>query len=277
MRIRITTTAVLASLLFAGGAFAAPPGPGQHFDCTDGGDSSCAADDEGCVPADSLSYKCSSLAGKMVSKAAKGAFSCHEKQAQMRFQGTSENGAGNSEENCENNPGNSVESKWNDGLAKLTSLGCGATFVSGVSALGTTLFGTGPGSFDGDNGNAYCQDSASQALIGDDDTGWVALNPGNLKCEIAVAKGLAALRITVIKCHRKMGGLFLKGVDFAEEDCEEVSSAGKGALAKSNALRDKRAGSGICPSCRSGSAMDSLAASTISTEDTNNDIAFPCP
>lgn len=277
MRIRITTTAVLATLLLAGGALATPPGPGQHFDCSDGGTSSCAADDEGCVPADSLSYKCSSLAGKIISKAVKGAFACHEKQAQMRFQGSSVNGAGNSEENCEDNPGNSVKSKFDDGVAKLNSLGCGATFVSGVTTLEATLFGSGPGSFDGDNANAYCQDSASQALIGDDDTGWVALNPGNLKCEIAVAKGLASLRINVIKCHRKMGGLFLKGVDFAEEDCEEVSSTGKGALAKFNKLRDKLAGSGICPNCLSASAMDGLAASTISTEDTNNDVAFPCP
>jgi hypothetical protein len=277
MQIRITTAAVLASLLLAGGALATTPGPGQHFDCSDGGDSSCAADDEGCVPADSLSYKCSSLAAKMIAKAVKGAFSCHAKQAQMRFQGSSENGAGNSEENCEDNPGNSVKSKFDDGVAKLTSLNCGATFISGVTTLEATLFGSGPGSFDGDNANAYCQDSVSQALIGDDDTGWVALNPGNLKCEISVAKGLAALRVNVIKCHRKMGTSFFKGVDFAEEDCEEVSSAGKGALAKFNALRDKLVGANICPNCLSASTMDSLAASTISTEDANNDIAFPCP
>jgi len=277
MQIRITTTALLASLLLAGGALATPPGPGQHFDCSDGGNSSCAADDEGCVPADSLSYKCSSLAGKIISKAVKGAFACHEKQAQMRFQGSSENGAGNSEENCEDNPGNSVKSKFDDGVAKLNSLGCGATFVSGVTTLEATLFGSGPGSFDGDNANAYCQDSASQALIGDDDTGWVALNAGNLKCEISVAKGLAKLRISAIKCHRKMGGSFLKGVDFAEEDCEEVSSEGKGALAKFNSLRDKLVGANICPACLSASAMNSLAASTIATEDTNNDIVFPCP
>ena len=277
MQIRIATMALLASVLLAGGALATPPGPGQHFDCSDGGDTSCAADDEGCVPADSLSYKCSSIAGKVIEKAVKGAFSCHAKQAEMRFQGASENGAGNSEENCEDNPGNSVKSKWDAGVAKLTSLGCDAAFVTGVSALGATLFGTGPGSFDGDNGDAYCQDSATQALISDDDAGWVALNAGALKCEVSVAKALATLRISALKCHGKMGATIFRGRDFAEEDCEEVSLAGKGALAKFNKVRDKLVASTTCPACLSGSAMDGLAASTISTEDTNNDVVFPCP
>src|SRR2546430_16715739 len=38
-------------LMAAGAAVAAPPGPGQRFDCSQGGSGiSCASDDTGCVP-----------------------------------------------------------------------------------------------------------------------------------------------------------------------------------------------------------------------------------
>jgi hypothetical protein len=146
-----------------------------------------------------------------------------------------------------------------------------------VTTYGNTLFGSGPGSFDGDNGLVYC-DSSSGALIGDDDTGSVAATPEILKCEIAVAKGLAKLQATTSKCHTKMAAYFLKAADFDEEACEEVAPGTlKGGLERFQDLRDKLVAAGICPSCLSGGAMDSLAASTISGEDTNNDIAFPCP
>ena len=269
---------VLAGALVATPAFATPPGPGQHFDCSDGGDTSCAADDEGCVPADSAAYKCSSIAGKIIAKAVKGAMACHAKQATMRFKGTSINGAGTSEENCENNPGKSVKSLFDAGVSKLSSLGCNPALISGVTTYGNTLFGSGPGSFDGDNELVYC-DSSSGALIGDDDTGSVAATPEILKCEVAVAKGLAKLQATTSKCHTKMAAYLLKGIDFDEEACEEIApGTAKGGLERFQDLRNKLVASGICPSsCLSGAAMDSLAASTISREDTNNDIAFPCP
>lgn len=277
MSIRAPRTAVIfASVLLAGGALAAPPGPGQHFDCSDGGTSSCATDDQGCVPADKVALKCSSTAAKVIAKAVKGATSCHAKQAQMRFQGSSINGAGNSEENCEGNPGKSVQSNFDAGVARLTTLGCSPGLIAGVTGIGTTLFGSGAGSFDGDNGNVYC-DSSSGALIGDDDTGSVAATAGMLKCEIAVAKGLAKLQATASKCHVKMAASFLVARDFSEEDCEEVSLAGKGGLAKFNALRDKLVAAGICPPCLGASAMNGLAASIIATEDGNGAVYFPCP
>jgi hypothetical protein len=277
MSIRASNMAVVfASVFLAGGALAAPPGPGQHFDCSDGGTTSCATDDEGCVPADKLALKCSSLAGKTVAKAVKGATSCHAKQAQQRFQGTSITGAGNSEENCEENPGKSVKSNFDAGVARLTSIGCDPGLASGVAGIGTTLFGSGPGSFDGDNGLVYC-DSSSGALIGDDDTGSVPATADILKCETGVAKALAKLHATASKCHAKMASSFLKGVDFTEEDCEEVSPAGKGGLAKFNAVRDKLVAAGICPPCLGASAMDALAASTLANVDGNGDVIFPCP
>jgi hypothetical protein len=276
-RVKLTGALALGGVLLARGAFATPPAPGQHFDCSDGGDTSCAANDEGCVPADKLAYKCSSVAGKIIAKAVKGATACHAKQADMRFKGASITGAGSSEENCQENPGKSVKSIFDAGVAKLSGIGCDAGFVSGVAAYGATLFGAGSGSFDGDNELVYC-DSSSGAFIGDDDTGWVAATPEMLKCERAIAKGLAKLQATTSRCHTKMGAYFLKGADFNEEDCEEVApGTAKGALERFNALRDKLTASGICPPCLSAAAMDSLAASTIAKEDANNDVAFPCP
>jgi hypothetical protein len=277
MRFRPRGIVLLATAITAIPAFAAPPGPGQHFDCSDGGDTSCAADDEGCVPADVPAYKCSSIAARIIAKAVKGATACHAKQATMRFKGSSISGAGTSEENCENNPGKSVRSIFDAGVSKLSSFGCDPGLVSGVTTYGNGLFGSGPGSFDGGNALVYC-DSSSAAFIGDDDTGWVAADPGILKCELSVAKGLAKLQATTSKCHTRMAAYLLKGGDFDEEACEEIAPGTfKGGLERFDALRDKLVAAGICPPCLDAAAMDALAASTIAREDTNNDVAFPCP
>ena len=108
------TVAIAATLVFARIGLATPPGPGQHFDCTDGGTSSCAADDTGCVSNQKGHLGCSSKIGKAFAKAVKSVITCHSKQATMRFKGSSENGAGTSEENCEENPGNSAKGKLED-------------------------------------------------------------------------------------------------------------------------------------------------------------------
>ena len=277
MQIRFTAAATFAAVLLASVALATPPGAGQHFDCSDGGDTSCAADDEGCVPADSSGLKCGSLAGKIIAKAVKGATNCHASQAEMRFDGASIVGAGTSEENCESALSKSVESKFNLGVAKLMDMGCDSGLVSGLAAYGYVLFGPGPFSFDALNSGAYC-DSTSGAFIGDDDTGWVAATAGMLKCEISVAKALAKLQATSSKCHTKMAAYFLNGADFNEEECEEVApGTHKGALEKFNLVRDKLVLEGICPPCLSASVMDFLAAGTIFNEDENNRVAFPCP
>src|SRR5215831_17795600 len=120
---RTVTTVAGAMLLGVTLAWATPPGPGQPFDCSGGGDTSCAADDTGCV-SNSLNHaKCSSKIGKAFAKAVTGVISCHAQQATMRFQGSSINGAGNSEENCEENPGNSVKSKLDATLTALAGSG----------------------------------------------------------------------------------------------------------------------------------------------------------
>jgi len=48
---RLLVASFACVLLAACSAVAAdPPGPGKHFDCSNGGTTSCASDDTGCVP-----------------------------------------------------------------------------------------------------------------------------------------------------------------------------------------------------------------------------------
>src|SRR5258705_11305728 len=96
-------------LVVARVGLAAPPGPGQHFDCSDGGTSSCATDDTGCVSNTVSHLKCSSKIAKAFAKAVANVIKCHVKQVQMRFQRASITEAGPAEENYEANPGNSAK------------------------------------------------------------------------------------------------------------------------------------------------------------------------
>lgn len=272
---RVLSGITIGVCLAASVAWAAPPTPGQHFDCSDGGTSSCAADDTGCVSNTLNHAKCSSKIGKLLGKAVASTIVCHVKQADQRFKGASANGAGNSEENCEENPGNSAKSKLDAGLAKLATSGlCDTAQLTGAGAEEAILFNPGPLSLDAQNVNVYC-DSSSASLIGDDDTGWVATDPGMLKCEEAVAKALAKLALSVIKCHDKMNVSFFKAKDFDEEKCES-SDPLLSALAKYNRTRDKLIAAGICPSCLDGADQDAQTASVISQIDAGNAVAYPC-
>jgi hypothetical protein len=269
---------VAAVFLATGVGLAAPPAPGQHFDCTDGGTSSCATDDTGCVSNTIGHLRCSSKIGKLFAKAVYGTIICHLKQADMRFKGASETGAGSSEENCEDNPGNSAKGKLDAGLSKLIASGlCDPVQLANAAAEEAILFGPGPLSLDGQNGNVYC-DSSSGALIGDDDTGWVASTASMFKCEAAVAKALGKLVVSGIKCHDKMNSSFFKGRDFAEESCEEIDplTPTRGALAKFNQVRDQLVALGICPPCLDGASQDAQAGNALSQLDLANQIAYPC-
>jgi len=263
------------SVLAAGVAFATPPGPGQHFDCSDGGDTSCAADDTGCVSNTSAHYKCSIKISKTLASAYKSGIACHNKQATMRFKGASENGAGQSEENCEEGPGNSAKATFEGRLADLGAAGvCDPVQLANAAAQGTALFGTGPESLDVRNVDFFC-DSTSGVLIGDDDSGWVPNDEGALKCSVTVTKAIAKLRASVMKCHEKMNKSFLKGDDLDEEACEE-SDPDRSALAKFNRVRDKLALKGICPPCLDSAALDAMAAAVIAKLDTDNQLIYPC-
>ena len=273
---RVLGLAIGGVFLTAGLGLAIPPGPGQHFDCSDGGTSSCATDDPGCVSNTKGHLKCSSKIGKSFAKAIVGVIKCHMKQAQMRFQGSSVNGAGNSEENCEDNPGNSAKANLDDALASLAASGiCDPTQLSDAATEEAVLFGGGPLSLDGQNGNVFC-DSSTAALIGDDDPGWVAPDANVLKCELAVAKNVAKLVKSAIKCHAKMNSSFFKAADFSEELCEETAPTSHGALDKYNRVRDKLIAAGICPPCLNGAGMDTLATNVLGQADGANNLVYPC-
>jgi hypothetical protein len=249
---------------------ATPPGQGQHFDCTDGGDTSCAADDSGCVSNSKPHLACSVKTISAFGKAVVATTKCHIDQAEKRFKGTSENGAGTSEENCEDNPGNSAKGKLDARLANLAGAGiCDPLQTSGASTEENELFGAGPNSLDVRNGDYFC-DSASAALIGDDDAGWVPATAEVFKCEATVAKITAKLSALVRKCHNAMDKALFKGADFDEETCEQT------VLAKFNKVRDKLIAAAICPPCLDGTAIDSLAADAIAQRGTTNDRMFPC-
>src|SRR3989442_597974 len=78
-------------LLAACSAVAAdPPGPGKRFDCSNGGTTSCASDDTGCVPGRkdnpsaanvAATLKCADAIAKAFAKAIGSVTKCHKKQA----------------------------------------------------------------------------------------------------------------------------------------------------------------------------------------------------
>jgi hypothetical protein len=262
-------------LLGASVGLATPPGQGQHFDCSDGGDTSCAADDAGCVSNNVSNLKCSRAIGKAFAKAVRGVIKCHMKQAEMRFKGASITGAGQSEENCEENPGKSAKGKLDATLAKLSF--CDPVLLANAATEEAVLFGADPDlSLDGQNGDIFC-DSTSGALIGDDDTGSVAATADILKCELTVAKNVSRLVAFAAKCHDKMDLSFFKGADFNEEICEETDPVShRGGLDKYNQQRDKLITLGICPQCLNGAAMDALAANVLAQVDAANGLIYAC-
>jgi len=270
----------IGSILFtAGVGRAVPPAPGQHFDCSDGGDTSCAADDPGCVSNFSKGHiACSGKISAALAKAVFATIICHIDQAEMRFKGASVNGAGNSEENCENNPGKSAEGTLDKRIQALTEQGfCDPLQLTGAADEKAVLFGPpGFGSLDDQNGLVFC-DSASGALIGDDDTGFVPATADVFKCEATVAKALAKLVVSGAKCHVNMNKAFFKGKDFDEEACEETSGPTlRGALDKFNKVRDKLLAQNICPPCLDKTGMDNVAATALAQLDAANDKVFPC-
>ena len=76
---------------------------------------------------------------------------------------------GTSEENCENNPGNSAQGVLDNRRAPLTDHGiCDSAQLADAATQEAVLFGSGLDSLDVQNGAFFC-DSSSGALIGDDD------------------------------------------------------------------------------------------------------------
>jgi hypothetical protein len=265
-------------LLAAGVGRAVTPGPGQHFNCSDGGDTSCANDDPGCVSNSKGHLACSSKIGAALSKAAFATILCHIDQAEKRFKGASEQGAGTSEENCESNPGKSAQGTLDKRIAAVMEQGiCDQAQLTGAADEEAVLFGPpGAGSLDDQNGLVFC-DSSSGALIGDDDTGFRPATADIFKCEATVAKAVAKLIVSGAKCHNNMNKAFFRLKDFDEEACEEHDPVHlHGARDKFNKTRDKLVAQGICPPCLDAAHMDAIAATAILQLDAANDKVFPC-
>jgi hypothetical protein len=264
-------------LMGAGGvAFATPPGPGQHFNCSDGGTTSCAADDSGCVSNTKNHKKCSSAIGKAFAKAINAVIKCHCKQATARLNGATESAADSDEEACEQGPngGKSAKEKLDAAIAKVTPI-CDSIQITFAGAEESVLFGGSAQGLDSMNGNTFC-DSASGAMIGGDDAGFVPNSKDNLKCDCSVAKNVGKLVAAAIKCHDKMNGKFFAGKDFDEEACEEVDTNGKAAHQKFTAAEMKLIAKGICPGCQSAVDQENQAVNALGTVDSANVIGYPC-
>jgi len=263
-------------LLGAGGAFAAPPGPGQHFNCSDGGSGvNCAADDGGCVSNTKNHLKCSDGEAKAFGKAIAAVIKCHIKQADAAFKTLNGKPTSFDEEGCEN----AAIAKLTATRAKIEGKAiCDPNQINDFNVEQAIVFGQSPtASLDGQNGNTYC-DSASMAMIDPtgEDTGFVPNSAPNLKCADTVAKMQSRLVGAVIKCHIKLNDSDFKGKDFDEESCEETNPSQKGALDKFNQQRDKLAALAICPTCLSSAKIDMLGASALGQLDGANAIAYPC-
>ena len=269
-------------LATAGVALAAPPGPGQHFDCSNGGSGiSCASDDTGCVPDTKDHGKCSDGIAKAFSKAIATVIKCHAKQADAAWSTSNGKPKTFDEEACETSGGGkSAKEKLDAAIAKLAPL-CTATQLSNATTEETALFAdkTNAASLDAQNAGVYCQ-GTNDIDPGGDDAGKIPDGTDSknvLKCEDTVGKNLSKLIAATIKCHIKLADSDSKGVDFDEESCEGTNPSQKGALDKFNQARDKLIALGICPTCLNATGQNTLASNTQSRFDTDNQLIYPCP
>src|SRR2546429_4105250 len=111
-------------LTAAGAAVAAPPGPGQRFDCSQGGSGvSCASDDTGCVPQSKdvptgnvSTLKCGDGLGKAFGGAIRAVIKCHAKMADSVVKG-----APVDDEACETTDPKSAKNKLDPAILKMSA------------------------------------------------------------------------------------------------------------------------------------------------------------
>src|SRR5581483_6427792 len=215
-------------LLTAFRTSADPPGPGQPFDCTLAGTTSCASDDVGCVSGARTdpsgvrgTLECGDGTAKAFGKAIAAVIGCHKKQVDAAFKG-----APIDDEPCEQGPtGRSAKEKLDAARLKLAAY-CTAAQTSGADAEEALLFAGGGtvGSLDYLNGHIYCQGTSPVDGSGDD-AGQIPDGPNakeTLACEHGVARELGKLASALLKCHVKMNDAFFVGKDYDEELCEET-------------------------------------------------------
>ncbi len=270
---------VLSLLLFgASAAWATPPGPGAPFDCSFGGDSSCASGDPGCVPGTPETLKCADGIATAIRKAFGAVIKCHKKQADDRFRGKPAGATGPAEDICQSGPngGKSAKEKFDAAVAKVASL-CDPFQLGAATAAGAVLFGSGAGSLDAANGDVYCDGTVPIDPSGDDSGGVPGICDDckrRLSCADTVAGELGRLASRVIVCHRKMADAFFAGKEFAEDACDEVGT-GKAALERFAAAMTKLDGKGSCDlPCMSRPSRDALGAAFLAQAES---LVYPCP
>src|SRR5438034_6425879 len=201
-------------LMAAGAAVAAPPGPGQKFDCSQGGSGiSCASDDTGCVPQSKdvptgnvSTLKCGDGLSKAFAGAIRAVIKCHAKMASSVLKL-----APVDDEACESNDPvkhKSAKEKLDAAIAKIAPL-CTSTQLTLAAGFESTLFAskTNPSSLDAQAAAVYCDGSTSidPAGAGGDDAGTIdtaAADAANrLKCANAVGSELGKLIAAATKCH----------------------------------------------------------------------------
>src|SRR5437667_2031167 len=280
-------------LMAAGAAVAAPPGPGQKFDCSQGGSGiSCASDDTGCVPQSKdvptgnvSTLKCGDGLSKAFAGAIRAVIKCHAKMASSVLKG-----APVDDEVCESNDPvkhKSAKEKLDAAIAKIAPL-CTSTQLTLAAAQESTLFAskTNPSSLDARAAAGYCDGSTSvdPAGAGGDDAGTISttdpVNDGNrLKCANTVGSELGKLIAAATKCHVKLADSDFGVKDFDENVCEENDPVkGKAALQKYNAAMTKLTGKAICTqSCLSAGNRTALGTNILAQVEAANALFYPCP
>src|SRR5437870_4023126 len=281
-------------LVAAGVAVAAPPGHGQHFDCSDGGAGvSCASDDTGCVPQSkddpsggvAATLKCGDGLSKAFGAAIRSVIKCHKKMADLTLKAD----PARDDESCETFDAvkhKSAKEKLDAAIAKVAPT-CTSTQLSLAAAEESTLFASKSNalSLDAQAGQVYCDGTTNidPAGAGGDDAGTIdtaALDAKDkLKCADTVGSELGKLAAAAIKCHIKLADSDFGAKDFDENVCEENDPAkGKAALQKYNAAMTKLTTKAICTqSCLSAANRTALGTNVLAQVEAGNQLVYPCP
>jgi len=229
-------------------------------------------DDTGCVPDSKDHLKCSQVIGEAFGKLIAAVTGCHVKQANAAFRGSSVD-----EEGCET----TAKGKF-DGTVADVAAKCGPLVLAGSAAFESVLMASksNPQSLDAQNAGPYCDGTADIDPSGDD-AGKIPLTKDGLKCAARIAKNLAKLAGTVLRCHGRAAnaGFRKNGTSsttnaFAHEEACEMAALAKFDVGATKILP-------VCPPCLDMAHQDDLAdnpnTGVIAQVDRVNVIIYPCP
>jgi hypothetical protein len=217
------------------------------------------SDDTGFIPPSKGVFVCASKTQQLAGKLVVGYTKCHIRLAAAGLAG---NASGSAEEGC----AQASRAKFDHAVGNVLGTGCPLCVVDHVnfSPIAATI----EADLDAANGSVFC---AGTTALGDDDTGFVPPDATAYKCEAAVAKGLAALRYCLAKCHTKYAKSVMAGAPIDEEACESTDPV-RSCRARFNRVRDRVAG--ICPGCLDATAQDALATGVEADVDQTNDTFY---